>query len=112
MTDVSSGVFLGKNQKEIQGRTKNLNPTGDYAGAIYDSVGNPILETENDGLETSEITWIKSRGILRLVGGNGGIYADDLLTITGMVASDFPTSDPESLGRVWLNSGVMTVSAG
>ena len=41
----------------------------------------------------------------------GGNSSDFIMKLAGLVLS-LPTADPHVVGQVWLNSGVMTVSAG
>jgi hypothetical protein len=42
----------------------------------------------------------------------GDVVAETLTTTSDVIMLDLPTSDPEVLGQLWNDSGVLTVSAG
>lgn len=43
---------------------------------------------------------------------SGAVTATDLSASGVVILSDLPTADPEVVGQLWNNAGVLTVSAG
>ena len=70
--------------------------------------GLDTLETLPDGA----IPNLKAQGPASLDGGKITTDGSGHLTAAGLCLTSLPITDPRKAGTLWLNSGVLTISAG
>lgn len=127
MTDVSKGVWLGKNQKEVADKLSVINSDKSIETSETITAGKGFstesssnlgdvtcgsissLTTGSTSIETGESLSLESgtSGIDLNGGSNNGVFFG-----SDVFMGTLPTSNPANAGQLWNDSGTVKISAG